>query len=54
MVRKLVINDLVHVSSKLVLEDGNMACTCLGDFCQEVGSNVKKWGNHRIKRRILL
>ena len=54
MLRKLVINDWVHMSSELVLEDGKMACTCLGDFCREVGStNAKKWDNHCIERRIL-
>ena len=53
MLRTLV-NDWIHVSSELVLEDGKMACTCLGDFCWEVGSNVKKWGNHCIERRTLL
>ena len=54
MLRKLI-NDWTHVFSELVLEDVKMACTCLGDFCWEVaGSNAKKWGNHRIERRILL
>ena len=45
MLRKLVINDWVHVSSKLVLEDGKMACSYLfGGFllggrfkCQKMG-----------------
>ena len=35
MLSKSVINDWVHVSSGLVLEDGGdgtMACTCLGRF----------------------
>ena len=41
MLRKLI-NDWIHVSSELVLEDGKMACTCLGDFCWEVAvSNAK-------------
>ena len=29
MLRKLVINNWVHVSSELVLEDGKMSCTSL-------------------------
>ena len=44
MLRKLVINDWIHVPSGLVLEDGGgwcVACTCLGGFCWEVGSNAE-------------
>ena len=35
MLRKLVINDWIHVPSGFVLEDGGgwcVACTCLGGF----------------------
>ena len=32
MLRKLIINDWVHVSSGLVLEDGKTVCTCSGGF----------------------
>ena len=48
MLRKLVINNWVHVSSELVLEDGKMSCTSLeGEgSCWEVGSNAGKWGDH--------
>ena len=49
MLRKLIINDWVHVSSELVLEDrgedDKMACTCLGGFVGR-GSNAGKWGDH--------
>ena len=40
--RKFIINNQVHVTSGLVF---------LGE---EVGSNVEKWGDHRIERRISL
>ena len=40
MLRKLVINDWIHVSFELVLEHGKMACTCLGDICWEVPTTV--------------
>ena len=59
MLRKLVFNDWVLVSFGLVLEDGGgrivkwhvLVC---GDFCCEVGSNAKKWADHRIETRISL
>ena len=58
MLRKLVINDWVLVSSGLVLEDGGRMVkwqvSVCGDFCWEVGSNVKKWGDYSIERRISL
>ena len=58
MLRKLIINDWVHVSSGIVLEDrGRMVkwhVPVSGDFCWEVGWNVEKWGDHRIERRISL
>ena len=58
MLRKLVINDWVHVSSGLVLEDGGRMVKwhvpVWGDFCREVGSNAKKWSEHCIERRISL
>ena len=60
MLRKLVINDWVHVSSGLVLEDGRRIVKShvpvWEDFCWEVGSNTEKWGNHCIEneRRISL
>ena len=51
MLRKLVINDWVLVSSRLVLEDGGRMVKwqvpVCGNFCWEVGS---KWGDHRIER----
>ena len=58
MLRKLVISDLVHVSSGLVLKDRwrmiKWYVPLWGDFCWEVGSNAEKWGDHRIERRISL
>ena len=58
MLKKLVINDWVLVSSGLVLEDGGRMVKwqvpVCGDFCWEVGSNAEKWGDHRIERRIPL
>ena len=60
MLRKLVINNWVYVSSGFVLEDGRRIVKSnvpvWGDFCWEVGLNVEKWGDHRIKneRRISL
>ena len=53
MLRKLVINDWVHVSSGLVLEDGRRMVKSdvpvQGGFCWEVGSNAEKLDDHRIE-----
>ena len=51
MLRKLVTNDWVHVSSGIVLEDRgrmvNWHVPVWRDFCWEEGSNAEKW--HRKK-----
>ena len=51
MLRKLVINDWVHVSSGIVLEDRgrmvNWHVPVWRDFCWEEGPNAEKW--HRKK-----
>ena len=47
MLSELISNDWVHVSSGLVLEDKRR-------IRYWVGSNVEKWGDHRIERRISL
>ena len=58
MLRKIVINDWVHVSSGIVLEDKgrmvNWHVPVWRDFCWEEGSNAEKWCDHHIKRRISL
>ena len=52
MLRKLVINNWVYVSSGFVLEDGRRMVKSnvpvWGDFCWEVGSNAEKCGDHAI------
>ena len=56
MLRKLVINDWIHVTSGLVLGNGERMVKwhvlVWEDFCREVGPNTKKWGDHCIERRI--
>ena len=42
MLKKFVMNDWVHVSSGLVLEDGGRTLKWRGDFCWDVHSNAKK------------
>ena len=46
MLRKLVINDEIHVSSELVLEDGGrmvkLHVPVWGNFCREVRFKCKK------------
>ena len=58
MLSKSVINDWVHVSSGLVLEDGGRMVQwhvpVWENFCREVSSNAKTWDDHRIERRISL
>ena len=60
MLRKLVINSWVYVSSGFVLEDGRRIVKSdvpvWGNFCWEVGSNEEKWCDHSIEneRRISL
>ena len=58
MLRKLVINSWVYVSSGFVLEDGRKMVKSdvpiSGDFCWEVGSNEEKWGDHRIENERII
>ena len=55
MLRDFFINDWVHVSSGLALENRwrmvKWHVLVWGEFCLELGSNAEKWGDHCIERR---
>ena len=58
MLREFVINEWVHVSSELALENGRRMVKwhvlVWGEFCLELGSNAEKWSDHSIERGISL